>query len=715
MERYAGRVLAERYRLPLRPGGGDGATAFRALDTLSSQEVLLRQVPLPEVVEAEFADAAPGGWPGAGRAGAAREAPRDPRDPVVRRAFLAATRAAELPDHPLLDQVFDVFVADGSLWIAGELIAARPLAALLAEGPLAPQRAAEIGADVLTALRALHARGWVHRNVTDRTVLICDDGRAVLSGLAAGAAQEALCGTEPMPLAAPAVAVPPARGPEPEGGAGEPAGASPTGPGASPTGPAEAGPSRTGAAPAVLTKGGAAATGPAGGVPAPAGPAPVGSAPALPVPVDAGPGAGGLLAGRVREMRLAVVGPVTERWAPEQAAPAGCGGAVGSGTDLWALGALLFRCVQGRPPYPEESAAELARMVCAHRPAPAGACGPLRPAVEALLGPDPAARPAPGPLLAVLREVTRGAPEPERDGGLVTLPARGAGTDPGRLPVVRRRGELVRKEKKGRGAAPARTAPAPKRPGRTPRAAAAGQEPPGLAASAPGRAPKPPRARGPRHLGRLLLVAILLLVAGAVAFAVLFLPKAGEEGRGRTGAGAPSPSATAPGGGRGGPEAGSPQTTTPAGLATGFAVRKDPAGFQIAVRKDWQRRGPDGQGRIRYAGGGYELLVVPGRDTVAAFGADPLAYQQDKEPELAAYRASSWATASGLRRMDVGRTAMAEGGFSWKDGGGREVYARNFVMIHQGRYHLVQVSGPKSGSRTVDRLYDQATGTYRPN
>ncbi|TSB21529.1 hypothetical protein, partial [Streptomyces benahoarensis] len=61
VERYAGRVLAERYRLPLRPGGDDGATVLRALDTYSSQEVLLRQVPLPEVVEAEFADAAPGG------------------------------------------------------------------------------------------------------------------------------------------------------------------------------------------------------------------------------------------------------------------------------------------------------------------------------------------------------------------------------------------------------------------------------------------------------------------------------------------------------------------------------------------------------------------------------------------------------------------------------------------------------------------------------
>ncbi|MFF9480777.1 hypothetical protein [Streptomyces sp. NPDC014733] len=704
MERYAGRMLAERYRLPLRPGGADGATVLRALDTYSAQEVLLRRLPLPEVVEAEFADAAPGGRSGPGRAGAGQEAARDPRDPVVRRAFLAATRAAELPDHPLLDQVFDVFVADGALWIAGELIAARPLAALLAEGPLAPQRAAEIGADVLTALRALHARGWVHRNITDRTVLICDDGRAVLSGLAAGAAQEALCGTEAMPLAAPVPA--PARGPEVAEAAGEPDGAVPepaAGAAAEPGGPARTDPLLKVPAPAGTTP----------AIPAPADPARTGSAPAGAVPAGAG-----LVAGRVREMRLALVGPVVERWAPEQAAPAGAGsrGAVGPGTDLWALGALLFRCVQGHPPYPEEDAAELARMVCAYRPAPAGACGPLRPAVEALLGPDPAARPAVGPLLAVLRGVTRGATEPERDSGLVTLPARGA-ADPRRLPEVRRRGELVRKGRQGRGGA-ARPAPEPKPSGRKARAALGGHEPPGLAAPAPRRAPKPPRARGPRHLGRLLLALILLLMVGAVACAVLFLPKADEEARGRTGtgsSGAPSPAATVPDDDRGAPPAGSPQTTTPAGLATGFAVRKDPAGFQVAVREDWRRRGRDGHDRIRYTGGDYELVVVPGRDTVAAFGADPMAYQQDKEPELAAYRAASWASASGLRRMDVGRTAMAEGGFSWKDGSGREVYVRNLAMIHQGRYHLVQVIGPRSGSRTVDRLYDQATGSYRPN
>ncbi|NEE54498.1 protein kinase, partial [Streptomyces sp. SID8455] len=121
-------------------------------------------------------------------------------DPAVRRAIEAAQAAAQVPDHPRLDQVFDVFAEAGSLWIVSELVAARPLAALLAERPLNPYRAAEIGSDVLTALRVLHAHGWTHRNITVRTVLVCDDGRVMLTGLAAGAAEEALCGYAPEPL-----------------------------------------------------------------------------------------------------------------------------------------------------------------------------------------------------------------------------------------------------------------------------------------------------------------------------------------------------------------------------------------------------------------------------------------------------------------------------------------------------------------------------------
>uniref|UniRef100_UPI000B217747 protein kinase n=1 Tax=Streptomyces sp. EN23 TaxID=212774 RepID=UPI000B217747 len=196
MDDYAGRVLADRYRLPLPPSDGYELAETRAFDTYSGQEVLVRQVPLPEIVDAEVLDA-DGRAPASGRAGG--RAVRRSTDPAVRRAIEAAQAAAQVPDHPRLDQVFDVFAEADSLWIVSELVAARPLAALLAERPLNPYRAAEIGSDVLTALRVLHAHGWTHRNITVRTVLVCDDGRVMLTGLAAGAAEEALCGYAPAP------------------------------------------------------------------------------------------------------------------------------------------------------------------------------------------------------------------------------------------------------------------------------------------------------------------------------------------------------------------------------------------------------------------------------------------------------------------------------------------------------------------------------------
>lgn len=131
MDAYAGRVLADRYRLPLPPSDEyEIAPESRAFDTYSGQEVLIRQVPLPEVVEAEMldADGLPEGYvarDGGGRRSAARTTRRS-ADPAVRRAIEAAQAAAQIPDHPRLDQVFDVFAEGGSLWIVSELVSARP-------------------------------------------------------------------------------------------------------------------------------------------------------------------------------------------------------------------------------------------------------------------------------------------------------------------------------------------------------------------------------------------------------------------------------------------------------------------------------------------------------------------------------------------------------------------------------------------------------------
>ncbi|MBI0318975.1 serine/threonine protein kinase, partial [Streptomyces javensis] len=458
---------------------------------------------------------------------------------------------------------------------------------------------------------------------------------------------------------------------------------------------------------------------------------------------DSGGATGGgpataLAAERARQARIVVVGAVTERWAPEQAGPVHenwrLAPPVGPAADLWALGALLFRAVQGHAPYPEESAAELVQMVCGEAPAYAEECGPLRPVVESLMRQDPTERPDFEELRGWLRSLIRSAPEPDVGISTVTVPSLGSGgaSDPRRLPIVRRRGWLVRR---GRGRRPAAAADAPVGHARHRRDKREKRErrEPRETRQAP---PAPPTQRKPRRLGRMLLLLILLGLAAAVLYATMFMPRSKDDGgQERTGsAGTPSAAPHDPADGDEGDgdkgdgdkgdgdegEAGKPsdpgdqepQSTDPAGLAKGFAVRKDPKGFKVAVHEGWTRRGENGRGQIRYIGGDFELVVVAGRDKMSEFGGDPMAYQQDREAELSAYRGSSWASSSGLRRIDVGRTAMAEGAFTWRDSSGRNVYARNLAMLIDGRYHVVLVIGPSDERRAVNQYFDQATATY---
>jgi hypothetical protein len=90
-----------------------------------------------------------------------------------------------------------------------------------------------------------------------------------------------------------------------------------------------------------------------------------------------------------------------------------------------------------------------------------------------------------------------------------------------------------------------------------------------------------------------------------------------------------------------------------------------------------------------------------------------MAYQRDKERELQPYRDSSWATATGLRTIEVGGRTMAEGQFTWTDAGGQELFVRNLALLVDGRYHVVQVRGPEAQRDEVTTLYEQASATYR--
>ncbi|MFI6090342.1 serine/threonine-protein kinase [Streptomyces sp. NPDC051218] len=151
------RVIAGRYRLLAPLGEGGMGTVWRARD-----EVLGREVAVKEV-------RAPAGLP-AGEV-----------DRLYARLEREAWAAARIP-HRNVVTVYDVASEDGRPWIVMEIVRGLSLSDVLdAEGPMAPKRAARIGAEVLAALRAAHDAGVLHRDVKPGNVLIANDGRVVLT------------------------------------------------------------------------------------------------------------------------------------------------------------------------------------------------------------------------------------------------------------------------------------------------------------------------------------------------------------------------------------------------------------------------------------------------------------------------------------------------------------------------------------------------------
>ncbi|WP_326761248.1 serine/threonine protein kinase [Streptomyces phaeochromogenes] len=151
------RVIAGRYRLLSPLGEGGMGTVWRARD-----EVLHREVAVKEV-------RAPGGLPGP-------DAER-----MYARLEREAWAAARVANRNVVT-VYDVATEDGRPWIVMELIRGIALSDQLdAEGPMSPQRAAHIGAEVLAALRAAHEAGVLHRDVKPGNVLLSNDDRVVLT------------------------------------------------------------------------------------------------------------------------------------------------------------------------------------------------------------------------------------------------------------------------------------------------------------------------------------------------------------------------------------------------------------------------------------------------------------------------------------------------------------------------------------------------------
>src|SRR5216683_2818446 len=157
-----GGVLAARYRLRAVLRRDDVGVVWLASDGLLHRDVAVRAIPVPP-------------YPG----DAGQESPHE-------RALREARGAARL-DHPNIPVVFDVIEDDERPWMVFQAAPFRfPYRSLSDvvrnDGPLPPERAAQVGFQMLSALRAAHAVGILHRDIKPGHVLLGPGNRAMLTG-----------------------------------------------------------------------------------------------------------------------------------------------------------------------------------------------------------------------------------------------------------------------------------------------------------------------------------------------------------------------------------------------------------------------------------------------------------------------------------------------------------------------------------------------------
>jgi serine/threonine protein kinase len=150
----APELVAGRYRVVREVGRGGMGSVYLCTDERLGREVALKQV---------------GGLPGESSMHLAR-------------ALREARHSAAL-NHPNVVAMYDAIEEGDHVWLVMEYVPSRTLDQLVRDdGPLSPEQAARIGAQVADGLATAHALGTVHRDVKPSNILVReDDSRALIA------------------------------------------------------------------------------------------------------------------------------------------------------------------------------------------------------------------------------------------------------------------------------------------------------------------------------------------------------------------------------------------------------------------------------------------------------------------------------------------------------------------------------------------------------